>query len=647
MSPYQHWTLEHDDHEIAWLSLNVAGSGINFLSHHVIIELEQQLADVRTTPPRGLVIQSAKKSGFIAGADINEFTLINNEQQALALIQRGQEVMNYIEELPFPTLALIKGFCMGGGLELALACNYRILIDTPSTRLSFPEIKLGIHPGFGGSVRSLRLLGTLKAMDLMLTGKTVSAWQAKKIGLVNATVPERQAGNAVKDFIDKRPANPPRPKLDHVLSHRWLRPLVARALQHQVRQKTNPHHYPAPFALIDFWKNHADAGTRMFHEEAASVAKLINTETSKNLVRVFQLRNLLTANGERKLINPQHVHVIGAGTMGGDIAAWCALQGITVTIEDANIEALAKTRQRAEKFFAKRLRGYAGELEATKNRLIPDVKGLGRAQADVVIEAIYENLEAKQALFKDLEQQTKANALLTTNTSSIPIEQIAKALNDPGRLVGLHFFNPVAKMPLIEVIHTENTAANLLAKTSAFCLHINKLPLPVKSSPGFLVNRILMPYLLEAAIMRDEGVDTLTIDKAAKDFGMPMGPLELADTVGLDVCLHVAETLSETMELRIPSSLKNAVQSGNLGKKTGKGFYQWQKNKKEAPMSSSGTSVSLYNNQKRLIATLTKEAEACLTEKLVLNADSVDAGIIFGTGFAPWTGGPLKHLKSQ
>ncbi|MGV6858733.1 MAG: 3-hydroxyacyl-CoA dehydrogenase NAD-binding domain-containing protein [bacterium] len=647
MSHFSHWSLSHDEQEIAWLTLDVAHRGVNTLSHQVIQELKQQLEEIAAEPPRGLVIQSGKSAGFIAGADVNEFTRIKDEAQALSVIEFGQSAMDQIEQLPFPTLALIKGHCLGGGLELALACDYRILVNTPSTRLAFPEIKLGIHPGFGGTVRSLRLMGTRHAMDLMLSGRSISAYQAKKMGLADACVPERQAANAIRHFVQARPSSPAPALLDQMIAYPWVRPAIAHFLMRQTKKKAPPKHYPAPYALIDFWQRHAGSGDSMYKEEARSVARLITHSTSRNLVRVFELRNAITTTGDKKKISPHHVHVIGAGTMGGDIASWCALQGMTVTIEDAFPEALGRARQRALKFFAKRLRGFDDQLIAATDRFVPDPKGLGRSRADVVIEAIYENLEAKQNLFKELETQAQPHTLLTSNTSSIPIEDIAGVLTAPARLVGLHFFNPVAKMPLIEVVHAPDTDREQVAAAAGFCRHINKLPLPVKSSPGFLVNRILMPYLLEAALMVDEGMAIEDIDNAALDFGMPMGPLELADTVGLDICHHVADTLSTLFQASLPRSLQSRVKEENLGRKTGKGFYDWKNNHKQATASPRLESSRREKIQRRLIGKITSEAKRCLEEGLVENGDQVDAGVIFGTGFAPWTGGPLHYLKSE
>ncbi|HID82448.1 MAG TPA: crotonase [Chromatiales bacterium] len=644
MTKQKHWHLKEEKDGILWLAIDVAGQGANTLSKAVLEELSQVLDQISENPPQALVLHSTKASGFIAGADVNEFTQFTDEQSALEMIERGQRVMDRIAGLPFPVIAVINGFCLGGGLELALACDYRIVVNSPSTRLGLPEVKLGIHPGFGGSVRSVNTIGILKAMDLMLSGRTIGAYQAKKMGLAHEMVPERQIENVVSWYASHRPSKVPQPLKEKLLRSKLLRPLIAKLLRKQVAKKANPHHYPAPYALINLWEHEVTDEQAMLKAEAESVAKLATTKTARNLVRVFQLQDQLKALGKKSTFTPRHVHVIGAGTMGGDIAAWCALQGFNVTVEDSNPKALGATLKRATKLYQRRFRGYDHLATAALDRLVPDIKGQGRKYADVIIEAIFEDEKVKQDLFSALEKEAKTDAVLATNTSSIPLEKIASVLKSPERLVGLHFFNPVAKMPLVEVVYAEATDPQIREHAQAFTRHISKLPLPVKSSPGFLVNRILMPYLLEASRMVDEGIPKEAIDKAATDFGMPMGPLELADTVGLDICKHVAEVLSEPMQLTVPASIKNLVEAGHLGKKTGRGYYIYKKNKPQKGKIDKSQGKIL---QKRLIDKLTDEAQNCLEDGIVATSDQLDAGVIFGTGFAPFRGGPLNYLKNN
>ncbi|MGR9108688.1 MAG: 3-hydroxyacyl-CoA dehydrogenase NAD-binding domain-containing protein, partial [Gammaproteobacteria bacterium] len=633
MNEFAHFRLEKAGTGILWLVMDNADGETNVLSSTVLEELKSVIAQIEKEKPLGLAIRSAKPNGFIAGADVKEFTTISSFEEAHRLISRGQDVMNRIEALPFPTVAVIHGFCLGGGLELALACNYRIALDEPRTRIGLPEIKLGIHPGFGGSVRSVRLLGPLAAMNLMLTGRTLAAQQARKTGLVDYVVPQRLLLQSAERVLLEKPAQH-RPKgWIRLLNHQPLRSVVASQIRKQVSREASREHYPAPYALVDVWRKYGGNTRRFMAEEANSVAALSTQPCARNLVRVFLLQDLLKSSADKAKIDPRHVHVIGAGVMGGDIAAWCALQGFTVSVQDTYKAGLAKAKQRAMRLLQKRFRGKEHLVNEVMDRLIPDDRGLGVDKADVIIEAIFEDVDAKQALYRELEPKVRADALIATNTSSIRLETLAEAMQDPSRLVGLHFFNPVAQMPLVEIVRGEQTSPEVLEKARAFARHIDKLPVTVASSPGFLVNRVLMPYLVEAVDMLDEGVPKSVIDRAAKDFGMPMGPIRLADTVGLDVCLFVAGILSKDLGLKVSERLKQMVEKGSLGIKSGQGFYSYKDGKpvKESEPAYSGE-VSVV--QSRLVKRLTDEAEACLREKVVENADLLDAGIIFGTGFA-------------
>ena len=646
MQEFKHFRIEQSAAGIAWLSIDVAGSGANTLSKEVLEELNAVLDALIELRPKGLAIRSAKSGGFIAGADVKEFTHIESSDDALDLIRRGQHVMDRIEALAFPTVAVIAGFCLGGGLELALACNYRIALGDPKTRLGLPEVKLGIHPGFGGTVRAIRLLGPVAAMDLMLTGRTLAARQAKRIGLVDHAVPERLLESAAEQLFAAQPASH-RPKVWlRWLNAAFLRPLIAGQIRKKVAKVANREHYPAPYALIDLWQKHGGDPRRMMEQEALSVARLTTTDTARNLLRVFLLQNRLKATADPSVIGVEHVHVVGAGVMGGDIAAWCALQGLQVTVQDTNRVGLASTMRRAHGLFKKRFRGQPHLVTAAMDRLIADEKGYGVAGADVIVEAIFENAEAKQSLYRELEPNLKPDALLATNTSSIRLETLARALENPGRLVGLHFFNPVAKMPLVEVVKSELCDDATALRAAAFARRIDKLPVIVKSAPGFLVNRVLMPYLLEAVVMSEEGIPNTVIDRAAKVFGMPMGPLELADTVGLDVCLFVADILAQELGAEVPERLRTLVGNGQLGVKSGAGFYRY-KNGKPVKEPSAKARDDIGALQDRLIGRLVDEAAACLDEGVVEDADILDAAIIFGTGFAPFRGGPLHYREHR
>lgn len=638
----QHWRLETDADGIAWLHFNKADGSTNVLSSATLSELETQLIAVNEQRLRGLVILSDKANGFIAGADVKEFTALTDKASAIALIERGQAVIDRIAKLPFPTLAMIHGFCLGGGLELALACRYRIAED--ESRLGLPEVRLGIHPGFGGSVRLPPLVGAPAAMDLMLSGRTLRARAAAKIGLVDYAVPQRHLQRAARRMILDAPTPKRARGWKACTNHQWARPLLARLFKQQVAKRAREDHYPAPYALIDLWRKYGDQPLRMLPEEARSVANLIVTPTAQNLVRVFLLQDRLKALGRADDFKAEHVHVIGAGVMGGDIAAWCALRGLHVTLQDQTPERVAPAIKRAYALFQQQLK-LPRLVNAAMDRLVPDCHGRGVICADVVIEAIYENREAKQALYSQLEPQLKPGALLATNTSSIPLQELCTVLQQPSRLVGLHFFNPVAKMQLIEVVSSPTTDPQQAAHAAAFARRIDRLPLPVTSTPGFLVNRILMPYLLEAVNIEAEGVPPNIIDKAALDFGMPMGPILLADTVGLDICLSVAQILAQGQDDLVPARLRERVLAGRLGKKTGQGFYRYAKGKPIPVHSASKPHVPMDLSD-RLMLRLLNEAVACLREGVVTDADLLDAGVIFGTGFAPFRGGPMHYIKS-
>lgn len=640
----EHFRLDIDSDNIAWLTFDKAGTGTNVLNLEVFAEVDRRLQEIAARCPRGLVIRSAKSNGFIAGADITAFTKVTTREQALELLESGQAIFNRLEALPFPSVALIHGFCLGGGMELALACRYRVTRDDPGTRLGLPEVRLGIHPGWGGSARLVPLIGAVKAMDLILSGRTVDGRGGRRLGCVDLVVPERHLEGAARKLVLEAPP-PRRPGLvDRLGNNALMRPLLAGVLRRQVGKRAARRHYPAPYAMIDIWRRHANDKPAMQKAEAASLANLVTGASAKNLVRVFFLQEELKALGKDKAYHPRNVHVVGAGTMGGDIAAWCALRGFNVTLQDQAPERIAPAIARAHRLFAGKLKKPA-LVQAAMDRLMPDHKALGVEQADVVIEAIFEDAEVKRTLYRALEPRMKPDAILATNTSSIPLEELAPALERPERLVGLHFFNPVAKMMLVEIVNGAGTAPEISNHAMAFTRRIDRLPLPVSSTPGFLINRILMPYLMEAVELVQEGVPPALVDRAATDFGMPMGPVELGDTVGLDICLHVAKILAGHFHEAVPENLSRLVADGHLGKKSGQGFYHWKNGKPVKPKPGGG-SWSMEEITNRLILRLLNESVSCLDENVVANADLLDAGMVFGTGFAPFRGGPVSHIEA-
>ncbi len=642
----RHLHLVNDQQGIAWLHFDHADGPVNILSLEVLEEFADLLDEIETTPPSGLVILSDKVSGFIVGADVRSFNSGLQRHEAQAHIRQVHALFDRLAALPLPTLALIHGFCLGGGLELALCCDYRVARDDEGTRLAFPEVRLGIFPGYGGSLRSIQRIGVLQAMQLMLSGRSINGRRAQKIGLVDRAVPDRQLEANAIDLIQRQPPTRRAPWHQRLLNSLPTRHLLAPLLARQTAKHANPTHYPAPYALIEHWKAHGGDAQAMLESESSEVSRLLTGETAQNLIRVFFLQERMKSFGADVDFRPQHLHVVGGGIMGGDIAAWCALKGMRVTLQDREARFLTQAVARAHQLLQRKLRSKR-LVSAAMDRLIPDPKGYGVGRADVAIEAIFEDLEAKQRLFRDLETQLRPDAIMASNTSSIPLESIAEGLDHPQRLIGLHFFNPVAKMQLVELVHGELTDPALVDRGAAFIRRIDRLPLPVRSSPGFLINRILMPYLLEAVSLLDEGVPASVIDRAALDYGMPMGPIELADAIGLDICLAVAKKLAPLFNLTIPHQLEQQVErEKNLGKKTGQGFYRYGKGRLQREKIP-GDFQPPADLADRMIFRLLNESVACLREGVVEDADLLDAGVIFGTGYAPFRGGPMHTINSN
>jgi 3-hydroxyacyl-CoA dehydrogenase/enoyl-CoA hydratase/3-hydroxybutyryl-CoA epimerase len=644
----QDWRFSIDFEGIAWAIIDRKGESMNSLGRRPTEELGEIVKAVEKAAAsgeaKGLVIMSAKETSFIAGADIREFQNFDTEEKIKDVVRQTLELFDRIDRLPVTVVAAIHGYCLGGGLELALACDWRIADREEGTRLGFPEVKLGMFPGLNGTVRSIEVAGPTDAMTAMLTGRMLRPTAAKAIGLVDQLVPTHHnlRWAARKAVLQKRRSKGA-PWWKRLMLKQPVRSLLAKQMRAKTAEKVREEHYPAPFRLIDLFEQFGDDPISMRIAETEAFAPLMASETSRNLRRVFKLSEMLKDEAPKDSFKPRKVHVIGAGTMGGDIAAWCVVSGMQAGLQDVDEAQIAKALSRAKGLFKRNLRTPTA-INAAVARLIADPKGKHIKHADVVIEAIVEKLEVKQKLFQELERRIRPGAVLATNTSSLRLEDIAKPLADPGRLVGLHFFNPVAQLPLVEVVHGEGTREEEVRKACTFVAAINKLPLVVKSCPGFLVNRVLAPYLMEAVRRYQLGEPREKIDQATLKFGMPMGPLELMDLVGLDIANHVGE------ELRLAPDTDNVLSSlvrlGKLGKKTGEGFYVWEKGK---PTREEVTydPAELERLGRELIKPMLDEAERALEDNIVANADHVDAGVIFGTGFAPFRGGPLHYRRTQ
>jgi 3-hydroxyacyl-CoA dehydrogenase/enoyl-CoA hydratase/3-hydroxybutyryl-CoA epimerase len=642
---FSHWHPQIRDDGVVVLSLDRQDSSVNAMSQDVLLELGDLIERIAMDPPKAVVIQSIKAAGFIAGADLKEFQEFDRRGTVNDAIRRGQSTYQKLAELPCPTVAAIHGHCLGGGTELALACRYRVASNDPSTRIGLPETQLGIFPGWGGSSRLPQLVGAPAAMDMMLTGRNLSASAARNIGLVDKVVAPAVLLDTAVSLALKGTTRPFKQRATAWITNTWLaRRLLAPQMAKQVARKARKEHYPAPYALINTWARTGGSPiqTRLDAERRA-VVKLAGTPTARNLIRIFFLTERLKALGGKDH-GIQHVHVVGAGVMGGDIAAWSAYKGFNVTLQDREQRFIDPAMERAQALFAKRVKDDS-KRPAVAARLKADLAGEGVAQADLVIEAIIENPEAKRALYQSLEPKMKADALLTTNTSSIPLDELRDHIQRPAQFAGLHYFNPVAQMPLVEIIHHDGMAPETERRLASFCKALGKFPVPVAGTPGFLVNRVLFPYMLEAATAYAEGVPGPVLDKAAVKFGMPMGPIELLDTVGLDVAAGVGKELAPFLGLQVPAALAT-VEQGKRGKKDGQGLYKWENGRAQKPELSKDYKAP-SDLEDRLILPLINEAVACLHDGVVSDGDLLDAGVIFGTGFAPFRGGPIQYVREN
>jgi 3-hydroxyacyl-CoA dehydrogenase/enoyl-CoA hydratase/3-hydroxybutyryl-CoA epimerase len=644
----QDWRFAIDFEGVAWAVIDRKGESMNSLGRRPTEELGEIVKAVEAAAAsgevKGLVIMSAKDRSFIAGADIREFESFDTEDKIKDVVKQTLELFDRIDRLPVIVVAAIHGYCLGGGLELALACDWRIADREEATRLGFPEVKLGIFPGLNGTVRSIALAGPTDAMTAMLTGKMLRPSAAKAMGLVDQLVPTHHnlRWAARKAVLQKR-VSKGAPWWKKLMLKQPMRGMLAKQMREKTAAKVREEHYPAPFRLIELFEHYGDDPASMRVAETEMFTPLMASEASRNLRRVFKLSEMLKDDAPKDGFKPRRVHVIGAGTMGGDIAAWCVVQGMQASLQDLDEAQIAKALARAKGLFKRHLRTKLA-IDAAVARLIADPSGKYVKHADVVIEAIVERLDVKQKLFAELEKQVKPGAVLATNTSSLKLEDIARPLADPGRLVGLHFFNPVAQLPLVEVVRGAQTREEEVRKACAFVTAISKLPLIVKDGAGFLVNRVLAPYLMEAVRRYQLGEPREKIDEAAMKFGMPMGPLELMDLVGLDIANHVGQELNLAPETN--NVLTSLVRQGKLGKKTGEGFYLWIEGK---PKREEATydQAELERLGRDLVKPMLDEAERALADQVVADADHVDAGVIFGTGFAPFRGGPLHYRRSE
>jgi len=655
------------------------GESVNLLTAEILQELNRLIDQARGHPDlRGILFTSTKPGMFLAGMDVESIASVTDPQIGTEAARFGQAVFHKIAELKRPSVCVIGGTCLGGGTELALACTLRIAADGPEVKLGLPEVRLGIVPGFGGTQRLPRLVGLTAALDLILTGRTLDGRRARKIGLVDAVVPreylEREALRLLKRAIgDGRKAT--------TTALRRRRPWFARAIERigplrrfvlgQARKRTaakvSPHDYPAPFKAIEAidaaFSRPIDAGLEL---EARIVGQLIPGTTAQSLMWLFRSQTALKSQHSAVSAVPRKVKriaVLGAGIMGGGIAQLAAHNGLAVRLKDmrheANLDALRTARKLWDRQL-KRRRITRREVEQKMAFIAPTLDDTGLKHVDLVIEAVVEDLGVKQEVLANLERHIDERAVFASNTSSLPISDIAARALRPERVVGMHFFNffnPVHRMPLVEVIAGRRSSPEAIATVQALAIQLGKLPVVVKDGPGFLVNRILTFYLNEAARLLADGVRIEAADRAMKAFGMPMGPFELLDEVGLDTAKHVGHVLREGLGKRVgaeSSILESLVADGRLGKKNGRGLYRYRDGRRTTPdrdvygLIGTPTARELPPEtvQERMVLAMVNEAAYCLEESVVSEPRDVDMAMVMGTGFAPFRGGVLRHADA-
>lgn len=628
---YQHWHFTKDKEGTAWLEIDVKDSSVNILRVEVMQEWAEIMKEVAADSSlTGLCMVSGKPGGFVYGADIAEFNTLASEADVHNLIALAASVLSAIEKLDIPTVCGIDGVAVGGGLEIALPFDRIVGVGQRHTKLGFPEINLGIFPGYGGTGRALRRVGIKTTLDMVLSGRLLGAEEALSHQLIDRLAEDP---NSLRDIMREELANPRNP--DRVEGDAEFAAAL-QAAEEDYCSSAIEAATPAPFEIIQHFKRSGGDWRKLVTSEGKAFAPLLLGEASYHLRRVFLINDAVrkTARGDSQI---SHVHVIGAGTMGGDIAAVAALNGFSVSLSDREASAVEKAVLRAASLFERRLKTDKAIADAN-SRLIADVAGAHIGNADIIIEAVAERLEVKQAVFKEVEKAAKPGAILATNTSSIMIEDIAASLNQPERLIGLHFFNPVPVLPLVEVIFGAQSDSDVLARAMCFAGQLKKMPVRVKSVKGFLVNRALLPYIFKAICLMEDGESADKIDQAMVRFGMPMGPIELADQVGLDVCYDVGKVLG------MPQAADNALAAkcgaAMLGRKTGSGFYNWE-GKKALRERAAYPAAELDALAADLLAPMIDKCRTAVSGGVVASADDADIGCILGIGFPRYRGGPL------
>jgi len=645
---------------ICILTFDRPNSSANIFDRHTLTELREQIILIAADPQiKALVLTSAKPSIFIAGADLSSMKENASETEMREFIELGQDAMNQIAGLSIPTVAAIHGAAVGGGYEICLACDYRVASTDRSTKIGLPETQIGLLPAWGGSTRLPRLIGLLKALDIILAGKTLASKQALKCGMVDDLAPvEYLIENAVKLLRRGKPTQ----RKSHFVNNAIIASVIRSRVRSKVLKKTRGHYPAVTSALEVVTRGISKTVPESLALERDKILELLKTPACHNLIRIFFLQERAKKRVVQATVaKPKPVSraaVIGAGVMGAGIAQWLSARQVQVILRDINAEQVAKGLASISKIYADGAKRHVfTPVEARKgmDRIYPAPVRVPLNRAEVVIEAAVEKLDLKKKIFSELDQLVGDDTILATNTSALPVSELAETTRRPERVVGLHFFNPVHRMQLVEIVAARQTSPEVLQRALSFVQQIGKLPVIVKDSPGFLVNRILMPYLIEAGHLFEAGARIEDLDESMLDFGMPMGPMRLLDEVGIDVALHVAQTLAAhyTDRMAISESLTKMSKNGLLGRKVGKGFYVHPKGKEPRTnpdaveyLKSNSQYASRATLQERMVLLMVNEAARCLEEQIVTEAADVDFAMIMGTGFAPFRGGPLRYADA-
>lgn len=663
-------SLEILDQEHAEIIFNSPDKKVNVLDRQALTELNDHLAILKSKKEiKTLLIYSTKPGIFLAGADITEIQGMTKRDEALKLVEQIQDIFQELDDLPQTTMVAIDGPCMGGGTELSLACDYRVCSDNPKTKIGLPEIQLGVIPGAGGTQRLPRLISLVDAITLITSGAPVVAKKAQKQGLIDDIMPaetmveicrKKLRDGSYKKYLDRRKLS----FQQKMMQAPGMRNIVFKQARKQILSKTKGF-YPAPLRALEVVeKTYGGDLKQGLLVEATTFADLAITETSKNLISIYFAQEELkkdpgvsaseVANIKTKKLD--RIGVVGAGIMGGGIAAVAAKKNIQVRVKDISQSSLQTALSEAQKIFDRDLKKRkVDKAEHTKRRyrIQPSLEWGGFNKIPFVIEAVVEKMEIKKSVLQELENLFPENGIIATNTSSLSVGEMASVLKRPQNMVGMHFFNPVPIMPLVEVVRAEQSSPETVAQTVALAKQMGKTVIVVKDRPGFLINRILMPFLIECGHLKQEGYSIGQIDKAATSFGMPMGPFRLLDEIGLDTAAKVADVIAGAYpHMKVLPMIHEMVSKGYLGKKNNKGFYEYDDRGKEkgvrsefqkAPMNASEETTRSITD--RLILPMVTEAVMALEEGIVSSARDLDIGLIFGIGFPPFRGGLLRWVS--